>query len=95
MAPMLSPQLLTSPKAMEPSWTELCPVSRCQLSDGMDGRDSYAEEEQASLDQVVLAKNFFFFLTVCLLASQRGVTCLPHKTTNMSVRMLEHFFLVG
>lgn len=69
MAPMLSPQLLTSPKAMEPSWTELCPVSRCQLSDGMDGRDSYAEEEQASLDQVVLAKNFFFFF-YCLLSGE-------------------------
>lgn len=60
------------------------------MSDGMDGRDSYAEvEEEKGGGQVVLAKNFFF--TVCLLASQRGVTRLPHKTINMSVRMLGVF----
>ncbi|TKS69817.1 hypothetical protein D9C73_003884 [Collichthys lucidus] len=51
-APVLSPQSLTSPKAMVPSWAALCPVSRCQMSDGMDGRDSYAEE-QAGMDQRV------------------------------------------
>lgn len=78
MAPMLSPQLLTSPKAMEPSWTELCPVSRCQLSDGMDGRDSYAEEEQASLDQVVLAKNFLFFFLLFAFWRARGVLLVCH-----------------
>lgn len=50
------------------------------MSDGMDGRDSYAEEEQASLDQVALANTFFF--TVCLPGSQMGVSCLPYKTTN-------------
>lgn len=41
-----APRLLTSPKAMEPGWAELWPASRCQMSDGMDGRDSYAEVEE-------------------------------------------------
>lgn len=57
------------------------------MSDGMDGRDSYAEEEQAGLDQVVLAKTFFFFFTFCLLGSQMGRNCLPHKTNIMRVKM--------
>lgn len=58
--PVLSPELLTSPKAMEPSWAELCPVSRCQMSDGMDDRDSFAKAE-ARLELVVLAKTLIFF----------------------------------
>lgn len=72
---------------MEPSWAELCPVSRCQMSDGMDGRDSYAEEEQASLDQVVLANTFFLQFAY---RGARWVLVVCHIRQQMSVRMWKH-----
>lgn len=63
--PVLSPQLLTSPKAMELSWAQLCPVSRCQMSDGMDGRDSFAEAQDCLKKEKKagsFGKTFYFTL---------------------------------
>lgn len=55
------------------------------MSDGMDGRDSYAEE-QAGPGSGNIGMDFFF--TVCLLGNQMGVVGLPPETTKNSVRML-------
>ncbi|KAK1891330.1 Transcription factor MYC2 [Dissostichus eleginoides] len=60
--PVLSPQSLTSPKAMEPSGAELCPLSHCQMSDGMKA-EIVMQKQQGGLDLVVVEKLFYSFPT--------------------------------
>lgn len=60
------------------------------MSDGMDGRDSYAGEEQASLNQVVLAK---FFFSPFALWWARGVPLVCQ--IRQQIYECKNIFLVG
>lgn len=51
---------------------------------------------EQSLDQVVLAKIFFlFFLQFAYWQARGALLVFPHKTTNMSVRVLGVFYLLA